>query len=226
MTPIASATASTLAMPASTDDVAGQPCGHSTCHAKNTARFTITPTTAAVMPLSGAVNRSWPCVDSISGAPARMNKKLGRNVKNVATVAPAMPASASDSAPNTCRVQPPTKPTNATTMISGPGVDSPSARPSIICGGVSQPYVSTAPWYTYGSTAYAPPNVSIAAFVKNQAICASGACQPYRPTSVAITTSHNTAQATTTRSSREARKRACAGVGVVSSMTADGCSSC
>ena len=31
----------------------------------------------------------------------------------------------------------PTKPTNATTMISGPGVVSPSARPSIICVGVS-----------------------------------------------------------------------------------------
>ena len=31
-------------------------------------------------------------------------------------------------------------------MISGPGVVSPSARPSIICTAVSQPQVSTAPW--------------------------------------------------------------------------------
>ena len=57
----------------------------------------MTPTTAAVMPVSGAVNRSWPCVVSTSGPPARMKKKLGRNVKYVATQAPAMPASASDS---------------------------------------------------------------------------------------------------------------------------------
>ena len=38
-------------------------------------------------------------------------------------------------------VQPPTKPTNATTMMSGPGVVSPSARPSIICAG-RQPAVA------------------------------------------------------------------------------------
>ncbi len=30
--------------------------GHSTCQAKNTARLRITPTAAAVMPVSGAVN--------------------------------------------------------------------------------------------------------------------------------------------------------------------------
>ena len=57
----------------------------------------MTPTTAAVIPESGAVNRSWPCVVSINGPPARMNRKLGRNVKYVATHAPAMPASASES---------------------------------------------------------------------------------------------------------------------------------
>ena len=57
-----------------------------------------------------------------------------------------MPASGSQSAPNNCVVQPPTKPTNATTMINGPGVVSPSARPSIIWPGVTQPNVSTAAW--------------------------------------------------------------------------------
>ena len=106
----------------------------------------MTPTTAAVIPVSGAVNRNWPCVVSISGPPARMNRKLGRNVKYVATHAPAMPASASESGPNSAFVQPPTKPTNATTMMSGPGVVSPSASPSIICVGVSHEYASTAPW--------------------------------------------------------------------------------
>jgi AraC-like DNA-binding protein len=40
-----------------------KPCGQSTCQAKNSARLRITPTTAAVMPVSGAVNRAcraWP----------------------------------------------------------------------------------------------------------------------------------------------------------------------
>ena len=127
-------------MPASSPrsgDVPFQPAGQNTCHAKKQARLTITPTTAAVIPDSGAVKRSCPCVVSISGPPARMNRNDGRKVKNVATHAPAIPASASESGPKGAFVQPPTKPTNATTMISGPGVVSPSARPSIICAGVS-----------------------------------------------------------------------------------------
>ena len=68
-----------------------------------------------------------------------MNTNDGRNVKNVTTAAAAAPARNSASRPNSAFVQPPTKPTKATTMISGPGVVSPSARPSIICGAVSQP---------------------------------------------------------------------------------------
>ncbi len=43
------------------------------------------------MPVSGAVNLSWPCVVSTSGPPAKMKRNDGRNVKNVATHAPAMP---------------------------------------------------------------------------------------------------------------------------------------
>jgi tetratricopeptide (TPR) repeat protein len=74
---------------------ASVPCGQSTCQPKNSARFRITPTTAAVMPVSGAVNFRSPWVDSTSGAPARMNRKLGRKVKKVATAAPAKPASSS-----------------------------------------------------------------------------------------------------------------------------------
>jgi Ser/Thr protein kinase RdoA (MazF antagonist) len=39
------------------------------------ARLRITPTTAAVMPVSGAVNFRSPWVDSTSGPPSRMNRK-------------------------------------------------------------------------------------------------------------------------------------------------------
>jgi len=62
-----------------------------------------------------------------------MNRKLGRKVKNVTTEAATAPDRKSASGPKTSLVQPPTKPTKATTMMSGPGVVSPSARPSIIC---------------------------------------------------------------------------------------------
>jgi len=40
----------------------------------------MTPTTAAVMPVSGAVNLRLPCVVSISGAPRKIKIKLGRKV--------------------------------------------------------------------------------------------------------------------------------------------------
>ena len=45
------------------------------------ARFRITPTTAAVIPVNGAVNFRLPCVVSISGPPIRMNKKDGKKVE-------------------------------------------------------------------------------------------------------------------------------------------------
>ncbi len=114
-----------------------KPSGQNTCQAKNTARLRITPTTAAVIPVSGAVNCRFPCVDSTSGPPRRMKRKDGRNVNKVATTAPRQPASASAPGPSAAFVQAPTKPTKATTMISGPGVVSPSASPSIICVAVS-----------------------------------------------------------------------------------------
>ncbi len=122
------------------------PRGQNTCQAKNTARFSTTPTTAAVTPVSGAVKRRSSRVASTSGPPARMNKKQDRKVKKVATTAPAAPASSSDCGPNTWCVQAPTKPTKATTMIRGPGVVSPRPRPSIICGPVSQWKCSTPAW--------------------------------------------------------------------------------
>ena len=64
------------------------PAGHSTCQAKNTARLTTTPTTPAVMPVSGAVNLRSPWVAATSGAPQGMNRNDGRKVKKVATPAP------------------------------------------------------------------------------------------------------------------------------------------
>ena len=52
------------------------------------------------------------------------------------------------SGPHTACSQPPTKPTKATTMISGPGVVSPRTRPSIICALLSHWWCSTAPCTT------------------------------------------------------------------------------
>ena len=84
------------------------------------------------MAVSGAVNAMSPRVDSTSGPPIRMKRNDGRKVKNVAMIAPKEPAMNIALAPRSCWVQAPTNPTKATTMISGPGVVSPSASPSII----------------------------------------------------------------------------------------------
>ena len=43
----------------------------------------MTPTTAAVIALRGAVNPSLPFVDSMIGPPARIKMNDGRKVKNV-----------------------------------------------------------------------------------------------------------------------------------------------
>ena len=178
----------------------------------------MTPTTAAVIAVSGAFSRRLPCVDSMRGPPARMNTNDGRNVKKVTTHAAAMPVASGDAA-SAC-VQPPTNPTNATTMMSGPGVVSPSASPSIICGAVSQWNCSTAPWKTYGRTAYAPPNVSSAAFVKNQPIGARTPCQPVAIVSAASATAQSARPMPAVTSRRRVVNRACGGVGVSSSMIA------
>jgi hypothetical protein len=58
-------------------------------------------------------------------------------------------------------------PTNATTMIRGPGVVSASAKPSIIWSLVSQCNFDTVTWATYGMTVYEPPKVTNAVLVKN-----------------------------------------------------------
>ena len=92
------------------------------------------------------MNFRLPWVDSTRGPPPRISRKLGRKVNQVTTVAATAPARNSASGPKISFVQPPMKPTNATTMINGPGVVSPSARPSIIWVAVSQAWLSTAPW--------------------------------------------------------------------------------
>lgn len=97
-----------------------------------------TAVTASVMPVRGAVNFKFPCVDSMKAPPSKMKRKKGRNVKNVTTLAPTAPDRSIASVPKMALVQPLTKPTNDTTMMSDLGVVSPSAKPSIICVALSQ----------------------------------------------------------------------------------------
>ena len=66
--------------------------GKSKCCAKNSAKLIITPTTAAVMAVSGAVSLRLFLVDSINGAPTKIKINEGKKVKNVTTQAAAMPA--------------------------------------------------------------------------------------------------------------------------------------
>ena len=141
-----SATAAPAAIKADNrSNLPSNPWGQRTWWAKNMARFKITPTTAAVIADRGAVNPSLPCVASTTGPPAKMKMNEGRKVKKVTTVAANAPPRNRASGPDTSFNQPPRKPTKATTMISGPGVVSPRARPSIICGPLSHWWVSTAP---------------------------------------------------------------------------------
>src|SRR5688572_28467205 len=98
------------------------------------------PTTAAVMADKGAVNFMSPRVASTAGPPTRINRNEGKKVKNVATREPTTAPWTSASPPSGAWAQAPTNPTNATTIIKGPGVVSPSAKPSITCGGVNHEY--------------------------------------------------------------------------------------
>ena len=76
---------------------------------------------------------------SMCGAPTNTHKKQGVNVTHVVIKAPSVAATIGLSVPG-C-VQPPIKPTNCRTIISGPGVVSANPSPSIICPGFSQPKV-------------------------------------------------------------------------------------
>jgi hypothetical protein len=88
------------------------------------------------MPVSGAVNEvaAGRLDQRRAGEDEEERRQEGEEGRDARRRAPGRDQV---SAPNSALVQPPTKPTKATTMISGPGVVSPSARPSIICVPVS-----------------------------------------------------------------------------------------
>jgi len=57
------------------------PSGNNTCVPNHAARFNTTPTTAAVMLESAAESFLFPLSFSMYGAPRKMKRKQGRNVK-------------------------------------------------------------------------------------------------------------------------------------------------
>ena len=61
------------------------PAGRSTGWAKNRAKLTITPTTAAVIAVSGAPRRRSSRLASTRGPPQRMKPKLGKKVNHTTT---------------------------------------------------------------------------------------------------------------------------------------------
>ena len=105
--------------------------------ANQTARLRITPTTAAVMADSAALSAWLPRSFSMKGAPRKIHRKHGVKVTQVASSPPSVPASIGDSPPGSRNAA--MKPTNCSTMISGPGVVSAMPRPSSISPGLSQP---------------------------------------------------------------------------------------
>ncbi len=111
--------------------------GQKVAVAKTTPSFSITPTTAAVMPVSAACSLGLAVRRSMYGAPAKTRKKLGRNMPKVVKSPPRTPAVRGVSAPGLFQAV--MKPVNCVTMISGPGVVSARPRPSTSCSWVSQP---------------------------------------------------------------------------------------
>src|SRR5262249_36090676 len=90
------------------------------------ARLSMRPTTAGVMDdgaeLSALLSRSV----SMKGAPRKIQRKHGVNVTQVASRPPSVPASIGDNPPGSRNAA--MKPTNCSTMISGPGVVSAMPR--------------------------------------------------------------------------------------------------
>lgn len=76
---------------------------------KKTASLSITPTTAAVIPISAAWIRLFEEISSIYGANEKMKKKLGRNVTKVVSIPPAIPYARGFEAPENFHA--PRKPT-------------------------------------------------------------------------------------------------------------------
>ncbi len=104
------------------------------CSAKYAARLAMTPTTAALIPVSAADSAWFPRSFSTDGAPTRMNKKEGTNVAQVVIRAPSVAATHGSNSPGSRYAE--TNATKETTRISGPGVVSASARPTHHFGGV------------------------------------------------------------------------------------------
>ena len=78
----------------------------------------------------------------MNGAPRKIHRKQGVNVTQVASNPPNTPAVSGDSEPGSRNAA--MKPTNCSTMISGPGVVSAMPSPSSISPGFTQWYCSTA----------------------------------------------------------------------------------
>ena len=73
----------------------------------------------------------------MNGAPRKIQRKQGMKVTQVASRPPSVPASIGGNEPGSRNAA--MKPTNCSTMISGPGVVSAMPRPSSISPGLSQP---------------------------------------------------------------------------------------
>src|SRR5687767_7822003 len=116
-----------------------------TAEPNTTERFRITPTTAEVTSDNARLRRTFPCNLSMYGAPEKTNKNEGKKVAKVTSSAQAAAYTAWSWPPVFC--QPVMKPMNCSTMISGPGVVSASARPSTACAAEIQP-APTAAWLT------------------------------------------------------------------------------
>src|SRR5438105_2294799 len=67
--------------------------------ANQTARFRMTPTTAAVIADSAPLRALFPRRDSMNGAPRNIQRNEGMNVTQVASSPPSVPASMGDNAP-------------------------------------------------------------------------------------------------------------------------------
>ena len=105
--------------------------------ANQSARLSTTPTTAAVMAERAPFKALLPRSTSMNGAPRKIQRKQGVKVTQVASRPPSVPASIGESEPGSRYAA--MKPTNCSTMISGPGVVSAIPRPSSISPGLSQP---------------------------------------------------------------------------------------
>src|SRR5712671_664655 len=120
----------------SPNDRTGEVSRNTVCSANQIDRLRITPTTAAVIAVSAPASPLLPRRVSMKGAPRKIQRKQGVKVTQVASSPPSVPASIGDSVPGSRKAA--MKPTNCSTMISGPGVVSAMPSPSSISRGPSQ----------------------------------------------------------------------------------------